>query len=139
MQRRRLQTGTPEHGSGLSNVPRRKTMKTHGKTVAPRLPEVMREKMKSGGSHKPEKDYDRKREKASLRKLLRSQGLVFLFSISLTDTRISAYMVARVVFLVLYLFGRLPCRLEIETLFVRLISFRRFRGCIGSGSSRMVR
>jgi len=47
-------------------------MKTHGKTVVPRLPEALRGKMKSGGGHKSKKDYDRKLEKAVFRKFLRS-------------------------------------------------------------------
>lgn len=45
-------------------------MKQRDKTFAPRLPELAREKLKSGGGHRSKKsEYSRQREKSALRKL----------------------------------------------------------------------
>lgn len=46
-------------------------MKKHGKTFAPRLPELAREKLKTGGGHKTKKDHNRQRENNALRKLMK--------------------------------------------------------------------
>lgn len=45
-------------------------MKKYQKTFALRLPELAREKLKSGGGHRSKKsDYNRQREQNALRKL----------------------------------------------------------------------